>query len=282
MYFGAARDDFGDAHPTAASSDALPLKEGPPVPPPKPPAKPDGLTPKPPPGTWVTTAQAWLNEAKAIPPKEPSTAKMTNVTVTAKPKTSAKRSNPAPMFHHRSFVHCPNCKQDWPTTIAPMQGCRRCYSRMVAGPNTGPVPTYGNYSVFLEDRDLAYIMEQFVSHNEAQDLLRMSGIQVTSVHHDRTKHSFLKKFLALADNPPTAEQILRLRWLHRNNGHMPQAADFLNSRVAGNRLSARWPGGAGREACRMWVCPSTRRPAYCSRRLTAGDRKVAACQTWCE
>ena len=91
-------------------------------------------------------------------------------------------------------------------------------------------------------------MEQFVSHTEAQNLLRMSGIQVTSVHHDRTKHAFLKKFLALADNPPTAEQILRLRWLSRNTAYTPQAEDFLNSRAAGNRISARWPGGAGREA----------------------------------
>ncbi len=87
-------------------------------------------------------------------------------------------------------------------------------------------------------------MEEYVHYVQAQQLLRAANIRVSSVEHDNTKHTLIKKLLSLANEPPTAEQILWLRFMHRRLGMAsPQATDFTNRTTAGNIISARWPPG---------------------------------------
>ncbi len=185
---------------------------------------------KPPPEVppeWVSVAQAWLD------PSMPVVAKGAPATVTPRPTTRR--------LGYLSFVHCYRCRQNWPTTFAPTNGCRNCYSQLDNGTYSGPGQAQGDWTNFGEDQDLALIMEEFISNTDIQQLLNRAFIRIQSNHHDASRHTLIKKYIAHANDVPTAEQILRLRWLARNTQNRPRAEDFANSRAARNRISATWP-----------------------------------------
>jgi hypothetical protein len=106
---------------------------------------------------------------------------------------------------------------------------------------SGAGQAQGDWTTFGEDQDLALIMEEFISNTDIRQLLNNAYVNAQSYHHDESRHTLIKKYIALANEVPTAEQILRLRWLARQTNHRPRARDFANSRAARSRIEATWP-----------------------------------------
>jgi len=118
------------------------------------------------------------------------------------------------------------------------------------GVYSGVGQVQGDWRIFGEDQDLALVVEEFISNADIRQMLNNAYVNAQSYHHDESRHTLIKKYFALANEVPTAEQMLRLRWLSRNNHGRPRARDFSNSRAARNRISAKWPtfGTSGRFA----------------------------------
>ena len=185
-------------------------------------------------------AQTWLDVQ--VMASVPAVAKGAPPTVMPRPTTHR--------LGYLSFLHCRRCRQDWPLTFAPINGCRNCYSQLVEGVYSGVGQAQGDWRIFGEDQDLALVMEEFISNTDIRQMLNNAYVNAQSYHHDESRHTLIKKYFALANEVPTAEQILRLRWLSRNTTSRPRARDFADSRAARNRISATWPiiGTSGRFA----------------------------------
>ncbi len=89
-----------------------------------------------------------------------------------------------------------------------------------------------------------------MSHPDAVKLLVTARIPKSDVRHDNTKHTLVKKYFELAPDPPSATQLLQVRYLERQRSFTPCIEVFESFDAMQQFLHAMWPGG--REGANMW------------------------------